>query len=490
MPSKKRASRISEPSRSRPVVYDVDVAVAGGGVAGVFAALGAARTGAKTVLIERFGYPGGNIGPGMINAGGLAPKPVEGPDGSVVMTHVLGDVTGIPREFLDRHAALCGKDAGNLLNSNGAAYLAMKMMEEAGVEMMLSAYVSDPIVRRDRVEGVFVENKSGRQAVKAKVVIDATGEADVARRAGAPILYPKPEYTEVDHHAPTGAGLYYLIGGVSWTRFEKFEKQVKPSREDSRWWQRFYGTLDPRYAYLASCARKAWSKGEHRHLFGKGRLFQRDVEGIGAIKALMPFKAKQRQLAHRCTGFIRVDMGDGVAVAKAEAAARMCIYEMVQFYKDCVPGFEDAYLLCISPYLGARGGPCIRGEYTLQTEDFVEGKRFPDVLFVFGHVSGGKDVQLGHGHWTDYPYRVMLPKKLDGLIAVGRSASCIPDTLIRGRTKSMHAGEIGGIAAALAAKKRVTPKALDVKTLQRTLLRRGYYLGDAARLRELGLIRR
>lgn len=81
----------------------------------------------------------------------------------------------------------------------------------------------------------------------------------------------------------------------------------------------------------------------------------------------------------------------------------------------------------------------------------------------------------------------MLPKQLDGLLAVGRSASGIPDTLIRGRTKSMHAGEIGGIAAALAAREGVTPKQLNIRLLQTTLLQRGYHLGDAQRLKELGL---
>ncbi|MDP6775812.1 MAG: FAD-dependent oxidoreductase [Candidatus Latescibacteria bacterium] len=474
-----------EPERERDVVYDVDVAVAGGGVAGVFAALGAARQGAETVLIDRFGYPGGNIGPGMINAGGIYPKDVTGPSGRPVMTHVYGGLTGIPKEYLDRHAELCGRSAGNLVNANVASYLAMKMMEEAGVKMLLSAYASDPIMEGNRVTGLFVETKSGRQAVRAKVVIDATGEADVARRAGGPVLYPRPEYTEVDHHSPTGAGLYYTVGGVDSDRWERAREQ-QPAEADLEWAKDTVGTLNERRAYLAPHLRRAWEADDNRALLGGG-LFRMDIDGYGDVSVLDTWPSPDPGIAHRCTGFVRVDMADGVQVSRAEAVARMAIFETVEFYRNYVPGFEGAYLLAVAPYFGSRGGPCIEGEHTVTLDDFEQGRRFPDVLFIFGHVSGGKDVELGHGDWTDLPYRCMLPKELAGLIAVGRSASGIPDTIIRGRTKGMHMGELGGIAAALSARNGTTPKALEVKELQRAAIEAGYYLGDEARLQELGL---
>ena len=481
MSQQESLGHVVEPERKRPVVYDVDVAVAGGGVAGVFAALGAARCGADTVLIDRFGDPGGNIGPGMINAGGIRPKLVQG-----VMTHVEGGITGIPREFLDRHAELCGKAGGNLVHSNAASYLALKMMEESGVRAMLSAYAADPIVEGGRIRGVFVESKSGRQAVLAKVVIDATGEADVARRAGGPILYPKPEYTEVDHHSPTGAGLYYMVAGVDTERWEECREGQAPGEADLKWAKDRVGGINERFAYLIPSIRKAWEGEADKGIFEKG-LFVREMEGVGEVKILPLMPGQAPGIAHRCTSFVRVDMGDGVQVSKAEATIRMGIFETVQFYRNYVPGFEEAYLLCMAPYFGARGGPCIEGEHTITLEDFEAGRRFPDVLYRFGHVSGGKDVELGHGKWTDFPYRVMLPKMLDGLIGVGRSASGIPDTIIRGRTKAMHMGQLGGIAAALAAGNGVTPRDLDVGELQRAALDAGYYLGDAGRLTELGL---
>jgi len=117
-------------------------------------------------------------------------------------------------------------------------------------------------------------------------------------------------------------------------------------------------------------------------------------------------------------------------------------------------------------------------------EDVKAGRRFPDVLYIFDHVEPGGAYL---GKWTDFPYRAMLPKKVDGLLAVGRSASCIPDTLLRSRPMVMHMGQAGGTAAALAVKNHVTPRELNVKELQETLLDEGFYPGDRARLKELGL---
>jgi hypothetical protein len=119
----------------------------------------------------------------------------------------------------------------------------------------------------------------------------------------------------------------------------------------------------------------------------------------------------------------------------------------------------------------------------------MAGKRFDDVMYLYGEARVLKATCKGDKNcvWPDVPYRVMVPKKIDGLLAVGRSAAGIPDTLLRNRTAIQHMGEVGGIAAAMAVKQGVTPRKLDVKALQRTLLKQGYYLGDAQRLAALGL---
>jgi len=184
-----------------------------------------------------------------------------------------------------------------------------------------------------------------------------------------------------------------------------------------------------------------------------------------------------------------INIGDGLHISKLEAKLRMYIFETVQFYKRYVPGFENAYLLFTAPFLGARGGPCIEGEYTLTMDDCRAGQRFSDVIYLYGEFRALRyTCEKGECKWADVPYRVMLPKKIDGLLAVGRSASGIPDTLLRNRMAVKHMGQAGGTAAALCAKKDISPKELDVKELQSVLLDAGFYLGDRARLKELGLI--
>ncbi len=469
-----------EPGKKVPVIYDVDVAVAGGGVSGVFAAIAAARNGADTVLIDRFGTVGGNMGPGFIAGGSLSGWPVRhmlGPG--------LGGFAGIPKEFIERHAALGGgcippySQGQYLRDSNVASYVGLKMLEESGVRLMLSSYIADPILEGNRIQGVFVESKSGRRAVRAKVVIDATGEADVARRAGAPILYPKTSYHEMDAHAPTGMGLFFALGGVDWEEYAAYRRaHGKPSEQDLNWSREALGFVPP--GHLLPLMRKAWESGEYRIV--------QEIDGLGRLRS------GELSQMHGADGLAwgrlgperreEISAGDGLHISKLEAKVRMYIYESAQFWKRHVPGFGNSYLLCIAPFFGARGGPCIEGEYTVTMDDVKAGRRFPDVLFIFDHVTpGGAYV----GNWTDFPYRAMLPRKLDGLLASGRSASCIPDTLLRGRMMVMHMGQAAGTAAALAVKDRVTPKELKVKELQGMLLEAGFYLGDGARLRELGL---
>lgn len=225
---------VNEPAKEVPVVYDVDVVVAGGGIAGTIASITAARYGAKTVVIDRFGRFGGNMGPGMFAGGSLHFALQD--DNALVNRKGLG---GIADEFLRRvifsrlnadqitmeqreqlaqtHWNLPGLRVGGgglgyAVESQTVSYVAFQMMKEAGVEMLLSAYVCDPIMEGNRVRGVFVETKSGRLAVKAKIVIDATGEGDLAYRSGAPVQI----------RTSPNAGLTYGIKDVDWNKFYKY----------------------------------------------------------------------------------------------------------------------------------------------------------------------------------------------------------------------------------------------------------------------------
>ena len=433
-------SYMIEPEKKVSVVCDVDVVVAGAGVAGIFAAIAAGRCGCKTLLVDRFAAPGGNIGPGMILGGSLS-------GGSSRQIH--GGFTGIPRELIQRHAALGGgnlpesPNLGDIPPSTGrtnymedasiVSHVATQMLKESGVEMLLSTWAADPIMDGDRITGLFVENKSGRGAVKAKVVVDATGEADVAMRAGAPMLFPKSEYHDIDGHAPGGAGVFFVAAGVDWETYR---------------------------AHAAAL--------EERDETGTGPNL-RDLGGQLGGRRVQPPRAGHQDGDYAL---------NAVKLTADSIATREEIFESIQTIKREVPGCENAYVLVVSDYLGSRGGACMEGQYVMTMDDVAKSSRFPDVLLLFG---------FKNSDWVDLPYRALLPKKLDGLVAVGRSASSIPDTLLRGRTLVMHVGQVGGTAAALAAKNNVLPRELDIKTLQKQLLADGYHLGDDARLAELGL---
>jgi hypothetical protein len=175
--------------------------------------------------------------------------------------------------------------------------------------------------------------------------------------------------------------------------------------------------------------------------------------------------------------------------SRLEAALRVQAYETVRFLRENAAGFEQAYLLFIAPYFGARGGPCIEGEHTLTPEEAFTGRKFDDVLFRNTHE--GQAVHGGDPSGFDAPYRMMLPKGVDGLLVAGRAAAYLrrghDPTGMRARPSIMALGEAAGTAAALAVRDGVTPRTLDVRRLQRALLDQGFYLGDEARLRELGL---
>ena len=492
---------IKEPAKEVPVVYDVDVVVAGASVTGVFAALGAAKAGAETVLIDRFGSVGGNMGPALIVAGGMAsgsPHP-DAPHSVGVYPPVF---MGIPNEFIGKYASLGGgcvtpfskchypKDA------NVASYTSFKMLEDYGVHLRLSAYCADPIMEGDTVRGIFVENKSGRQAVKAKVTIDATGDADVARRAGVPSLHPKNEYTLLDGHAPNGIGLRFVVAGVDWKAYHAVIDDMEVDPELLDWSKKTLGEWgSSKEAVVLPYLKAAYDAGDYTPRYMQG-IGDKPIEirlGIHSIATCNEYADDiDDGLAMGGASPERIDVidvGDGLHVTEIERSLRMAAFEYVHFCKKYMPGFKDAYLLINAPFIGARGGPCIEGEYTLTMDDCRKAKRFDDVIYLYGEFRAVKyTCEQGKCQWVDMPYRVMLPKNVDGLLAAGRCASGKPDTLLRNRMAVKHMGQAAGIAAALSAKQGVSPKDLDVKELQRNLLDAGFYLGDRKRLKELELV--
>ena len=435
----------------------MDVAVIGAGTSGLFAGIAAARMGAKTVLIDRFGMLGGNIGPSMIVGGSItAQEYPDSPAGNMVLP---GGASGIAKEIVEGINALSAASRFDFYDRNRMAtnyadeaniisYLGMKMAEKCGLELLLSVYAADPIVEGKKVTGLFVEGKSGRVAIKAAVVIDATGDASLADRAGAPMIHhvpPDPAFRNMVHESKlmkdfpwwNETGLTCLVGGVD---FERYNKVLAPAEKGEK-------TRGPLRQY-----------GEETAVFTIG------------------FKG---QFEHHSM----------LQMSAIEVMLRKQAFEKVMDMRKETPGCEQAYLLATGWYIGGRGGACIEGDHVLTLQESYDGKEFDDAIFriIFRRMRAPGPNKKGF----EVPYRILLPKGLEGMLVAARGASYIrrghDGTGNRVRLPMMVLGQAAGTAAAMAVKNKVTPRAIDVKALQKELLRAGIYIGDRDRLAELGL---
>lgn len=186
-----------------------------------------------------------------------------------------------------------------------------------------------------------------------------------------------------------------------------------------------------------------------------------------------------------CSG--AVDAGDPKLHSRIEQFLRSQAFKTVSFYRKNALGFEKAYLLVCSPFVGWRGGPHIEGDHTLTPDEAFAGRKCDDVLYRNTH----EQDHGGHPSGFDVPYGIVLPKGIDGLLVCGRGAAYLrrghDPTGMRSRPSMMVFGQTVGTAAAVAALDDVSPRKVDIKKVQRKLLDDGIFLGDQACLRELDL---
>ncbi|PIU63494.1 MAG: hypothetical protein COS85_15955 [Armatimonadetes bacterium CG07_land_8_20_14_0_80_59_28] len=484
MGSERHANTITEPAKERPVLYDVDVAVAGAGLCGTFAAIASGRCGARTLVIDRFPSVGGNIGPGMIVNGGLD-REVDGT--------VPGGFSGMSKEFIERVRALRSGPADRYPeDASICSFVALEMMRETDVHVLLSSAASDPIMEGNLVKGLFVECPSGRVAVRARVTIDGTGEASMAARAGAPMIrYLAPNDSDVDYirqpylnnNCPTyynDTQLLCIVGGVDLRQFEEYGKRETELVEADEAWGRETRVIESYPAAMIPALHLADAVGEFvawRELTPGVRLSTgRNFVDCGGSVVLLHIT---------CSGAI--DPTDAKLMSLLETEMRSQAFKAVAFYRKYAGGFENAYPLTCSTFLGMRGGPHIEGEHTLTPEESFAGRKCDDVLYrnIHEHLHGG--VESGF----DVPYAITIPKGIDGLLVCGRGAAYLrrghDPTGMRARPSMMVFGECVGIAAAVAALDGTTPRKVDIRRVQRKLVETGVCLGEPERLRELGL---
>ncbi len=427
-------------SSARPGVesIDVDVLVAGGGPAGLGAALGAARLGAKTLLVERMAFLGGvgAVGLGMtINQMRPGEKPRSNVHEALIkQVQAFGDVA----VRIEEHALIT--------NTEYLKVAAFKALEEAGCDYLLYAFVSDAIVVDGVVKGAIVSTKSGPLQINAKRVVDSTGDADVVYFAGGQTAKGR----ETDGFLSPMTSLF-VIGGVDLDRARPYYRE-------------------PAVLTHLKHDRSPWQQ-----LFEEGRKAGYEVPlTVDVTLSVYPGCLVVNHSGTRQYGVL-----DGTSsrdLTRAERLMRQQAVDVVRLLKDRkIPGFERAYLEQVSAWAGVRETRRIVGGYVLTQEDAKTGARFPDSIAQrFGWLDVGfVHIEAMAPH--DVPYRSLVPNGVENVLASGRNISTTHVAMSAGKSMGncMATGHAAGAAAALSIREGVTPRALDVKLLQRTLHEEG-----------------
>ncbi len=471
--------KIREPERETPVSGKFDVVVVGGGLSGVSAAIAAARNGAEVVLLERSGMFGGVATSGLMAS---ITNFFFTSDGKMV-------IKGFPEEIIDRLAAEGGTDSNwrtrSLLQIPNDPEVLQRvlceMLYESGVDVWLYTMAVGAVADGSALKGVITESVSGREAVLGKATVDATGDADIAARSGA----------ELDEGSlESSHSLEFRMANVDLNRtYDYFKTDPDQYPEE----------LD--IASTFEDFEKAWIEHGLFHIpHGGGRklrLVQDAIEGGAYVRedgmahgldAFGMYGTAWNGTVIINTGFYNIDGTDVRQKSLATIEARKVIDKVVDFLRERIPGFEDAFVVQSAPELGVRITRRIVGEYKLTVDEIDGGARFDDTIGMSPaqvRLPGGVDFR-DYAH--DIPYGIMVPRGVDYLlVASGKNVSTEPKGVLRGQAWCMEFGQASGTAAALSALSGASPKDIDVKKLQRMLLEGGVYLGDEERLSALGL---
>ncbi|WP_217596820.1 FAD-dependent oxidoreductase [Cohnella sp. GbtcB17] len=442
---------VTLPAQDVPVSHEADVVVVGGGASGIGAAIAAAMNGASVLLVEQRGYLGGMGTVSLVPA--FCPftdkeKPI---------------VRGIGMALMERMKQACNADYRSEykdtldwvpIDPETLKRVYDDALEEHGVRTLFHTFVYDVLKSADgrRIEGIVVVNKTGRSAIRARYVIDATGDADIAALAGVPFQKGG------DEGELQPGSMCYLLANVDRERFRRYLDETGDSGQ------------------LHATVERAIAEGA----LPEGR---KSISGLAWVNDYL----------------VGVNFGHvfGIDGTKAEdltrgaIEGRRLVERQLRFFQTYVPGFERAHLVASGEQVGIRETRRIQGDYVLTADDFMNARSFPDDIarnayYIDIHLANSKGkmtfTHLKPGQSHGVPYRVLLPVGLDNLWVPGRAASS--DRAVQGSLRVMPncfaMGQASGTAAALAMREGTGSRGIQVPELRRLLVEQGAWLGEQA----------
>ena len=450
--------KIHEPARDIDVIHQTDVLVVGSGPGGLAAAMAAARAGVAVTLVERFGCFGGNL-------------TVVGVEGLAWYRHEKTvEADGISREWEERAKAMGAAvpEAQSLsyeIDSEGFKLVADVLVQEAGIHAMLHRQFVAPVMQGDTITGIVVESKAGREAILARVVIDATGDADVAQRAGAPTFKTPVETMQA-------ASVMFHLAGVDKKAFlagVRADPQTYKDWSTGEWEIETSGKEDSMFSpFLAKPFAQAIRDGViPAHL--------NTISGTwGAVHDTGELTYMNLVHLPGCDGT------DPDSLTRFEIEGRKQSMLAIEALRRYTPGCTGVRLRNFGMTIGIRDTRKIDAVYNMTESDVRNQARFEDSVGIYPEFIDGYGILIlpTTGRYMHVPYRSMLPKGVKNLLVAGRAIG--GDRIAHAATRNMAccavAGQGAGVAAALAVKADVALDVVDMGAVQAELLRQGVRL--------------